>query len=125
MQTYYPLLKALHVTFVLLSLAGFIFRGVMMWRNSSWLSHPLTRRLPHINDSLLLLFGLLLLWNGPWSLAASGWLQLKLLLLLVYIGLGFLSLHRSRFSCRVRAMAWFSAIVVFLCMIGLAYYKPF
>ena len=96
-----------------------------MLRQSVLLSHPLVRRLPHINDSLLLLLGVTLLLVGPWSLAGSGWLQLKLLLLLIYIGLGFVALHRGRFSRGQRLLAWLSAVAIFLCMIGLAYYKPF
>lgn len=125
MSVYYPLLKHLHMLFALLSLAGFILRGAMMWRGSPLLRHPLTRILPHVNDTLLLLFGLLLLWFGPWVLASAGWLQLKLLLLLVYIGLGFIALHRGRFSRVQRISAWLAAVLVFAVMLWLARFKAF
>lgn len=123
MSAYYPLLKYLHMLFALLSLTGFVLRGAMMWRGSAWLGHPLTRTLPHVNDALLFLFGLLLLWLGPWSLASAGWLQLKLGLLLVYIGLGFIALRRGRFSRGQRLAAWFAAILVFTVMLWLARFK--
>lgn len=123
MSAYYPLLKQLHILFAVLSLSGFVLRGVMMWRGSALLRHPLTRTLPHVNDTLLLLFGLLLLWFGPWTLAGAGWLQLKLLLLLVYIGLGFVALHRGRFSREQRLSAWIAAVLVFAVMLWLARFK--
>lgn len=121
---WYLSIKYLHVTFALLSLAGFLLRGILMLRASALLSHPLTRRLPHVNDSLLFVLGLTLLWAGPWTLVSTGWLQLKLLCLLLYIGLGFVALHRGRFSRPVRGMAWFSAVAVFGVMLWLAHYKP-
>lgn len=124
MNGYYAEIRLLHIVFALLSLSGFILRGVLMLRGSSLLGHPLTRRIPHVNDTLLFVFGLVLLWTGPWSLAAAGWLQLKLALLLVYIGLGFIALHRGRFSKPQRLMAWSSALVIFSAMLWLAHYKP-
>ncbi|HEY9148270.1 MAG TPA: SirB2 family protein [Gammaproteobacteria bacterium] len=125
MSAYYPLLKHLHMLLALLSLAGVVLRGAMMWRGSPLLRHPLTRTLPHVNDTLLLLFGLMLLWFGPWVLASAGWLQLKLLLLLVYIGLGFIALHRGRFSRVQRISAWLAAVLVFAVMLWLARFKAF
>lgn len=122
---WYPTVKVFHVSFAVLSLSGFILRGMMMWSGSRWLSHPLVRRLPHVNDSLLFLLGLVLLWSGPWSLASAGWLQLKLLCLLFYIGLGFIALHRGRFSRGQRTTAWLAAVAVFLLMLWLAIFKPF
>lgn len=125
MNSYYAEIRLLHIVFALLSLSGFILRGVLMLRGSPLLEHPLTRRIPHVNDTLLFVFGLLLLWNGPWLLAEAGWLQLKLFLLLVYIGLGFIALHRGRFTRPQRLVAWTSALMVFSAMLGLAHYKPF
>lgn len=125
MQNYYPAIKLLHIGFALLSLSGFILRGILMLRGSPLLKHPLTRRIPHFNDTLLFLFGLVLLWTGPWSLAVAGWLQLKLVLLLVYIGLGFIALHRGRFSRSQRLTAWIAALLVFSMMLWLAHSKPF
>jgi uncharacterized membrane protein SirB2 len=122
--SWYPTIKYIHVALALLSLGGFVFRGVLMLRDSAGLSQPLVRRLPHINDTLLLSLGVLLLWRGPWSLATAGWLQLKLTLLLFYIGLGFIALHRGHFTRGQRLLAWVSAVSVFICMLGLAHYKP-
>jgi uncharacterized membrane protein SirB2 len=124
LQSYYSDIKTLHVLFAVLSLSGFLFRGLLMALRSPWLWHPLAKRLPHLNDSLLFVFGLLLLWQGPWSLLSSGWLQLKLLLLLLYIGLGFIALHRGAFTRGKRLFALGGAVSVFLLMLWLAHFKP-
>jgi len=117
------LIKQWHIAFALLSLSGFFLRGVLMLRDSSWLQHGLVRRLPHLIDSVLFLLGLTLLWAGPWSLAEAPWLQAKLGALLVYIGLGFVALHRGRFSRRTRIIAWCAALVVFAYMLAVAFSK--
>lgn len=122
--SWYPTIKYIHVALALLSLSGFLFRGVLMLRDSTGLFHPLVRRLPHINDTLLLSLGVVLLWRGPWSLTSAGWLQYKLILLLLYIGLGFIALHRGHFTKGQRLVAWLGAVAVFLCMLWLAHYKP-
>ncbi|MGM0594909.1 MAG: SirB2 family protein [Pseudomonadota bacterium] len=121
---YYSSVKWAHICFALLSLGGFLLRGGLMLRQSSWLGHPLVRNLPHLNDTLLLLAGVWLLWQGPWVLASSGWLQLKLGLLLLYIGLGFIALRRGRFTRPQRAVAWVAAVWVYLGMLWLAHSKP-
>ena len=51
----YYAIKHLHVTCVVLSAAGFLLRGLWMITGSALLQHRLTRVLPHVVDSLLLL----------------------------------------------------------------------
>jgi uncharacterized membrane protein SirB2 len=123
MSAYLPLLKQWHIAFALLSLGGFFLRGVLMWCRSPWLGRGVVRRLPHVIDSLLFTLGVTLLWFGPWSLATAVWLQAKLTALLLYIGLGFIALHRGRFSRRTRLFAWLAALVVFAYMLAVALTK--
>jgi uncharacterized membrane protein SirB2 len=123
MSAYLPLIKQWHIVFALLSLSGFIARGVVMLRAPALLQGRTLRRLPHLIDSLLFGLGLTLLWFGPWSLATAPWLQAKLSALLLYIGLGFIALHRGRFARRTRAVAWLAAIVVFAYMLAVAHGK--
>lgn len=118
----YPILKHLHLLFVVLSLTGFIVRGLLMMLESHWLNRRWMRTVPHFNDTLLLVFGLLLLHYGPWTLQHP-WLQLKLGLLLVYIGLGFVALRRGRVGRAARINAWWLGVMVYLYMMSLAYYK--
>jgi len=123
MPAYLPIIKQWHIAFALMSLSGFFLRGVLMWRQSPWMQHVLIRRLPHVVDSMLFLLGLILLWLGPWTLSQASWLQAKLSALLVYIGLGFIALHRGQFSPRTRIIAWFAALLVFAYILTVAITK--
>lgn len=119
----YPIIKQWHVAFALLSLTGFVSRGLLMLYSPSLLQQSWIKRLPHVIDSGLFLLGLALLWLGPWSLWNAPWLQAKLLALLVYIGLGFVALRRGQFARRTRLLAWLAALVVFAWMLWLAHTK--
>lgn len=123
MNAYLPMIKQWHIAFALLSLSGFVLRGVLMLRASHLLHSAWSRRLPHVIDTGLFSLGLVLLWLGPWSLSSAPWLQLKLSALLVYIGLGFIALHRGRFARSTRLLAWLAAIAVFVLMLILAHTK--
>ena len=123
MDSYLPIIKQWHIAFALLSLSGFVLRGVLMLRAPQSLQHPLLKRLPHVIDSLLFALGVTLLWFGPWSLSTATWLQAKLSALLLYIGLGFVALHRGRFSRRTRLVAWLAALMVFAYMLAAAHWK--
>lgn len=116
----YLLIKQWHFAFALFSLSGFALRGILMLRAPQLLQVAWIRRLPHVIDSGLFLLGLTLLWLGPWSLSNSPWLQMKLVALLLYISLGFIALHRGRFSRRTSLLAWLTALGVFFWMLTLA-----
>ena len=122
MSSYLPLFKQLHLLFVLLSLAGFVLRGLLLLLESSLLYRRWMRTWPHIIDTLLLIFGLLLLYYGPWSMNHL-WLQIKMVLLLVYIGLGVVALRPGRIGRITRVNAWWLGVVVFLYMMALAHFK--
>ncbi len=115
----YPLLKHLHVTCVALTAGGFLLRGVWMLRGNALLQHPLTRVLPHINDTLLLAAGLglmLLLRQYPF---VDGWLTAKLLALLAYILLGTVALKRGR-TPQSRVAAFGGAVLSLLYLVAVA-----
>jgi len=54
----YIAVKYVHVISVVLSLAGFFLRGILMLRDSSLLRMRWVRVLPHINDTVLLIAAL-------------------------------------------------------------------
>lgn len=92
----YLALKHLHVTCVVLSGFGFAVRGFWMLCNSPWLSHRLTRRLPHVVDTLLLASALSLAWMSGQYPFVFDWLTAKFFGLLAYIVFGSLALKRGR-----------------------------
>ena len=115
----YPLLKHLHVTCVALTAGGFLLRGGWMLRGSPLLQHPLSRVLPHVNDTLLLGAGIgltLLLRQYPF---VNGWLTAKLLALLAYIVLGTIALKRGR-TKGIRIAAFGGALLTLGYLVGVA-----
>ena len=51
----YLLLKYIHIATVIISISGFIVRGIWMMQSSSMLQRRWVKIAPHINDTVLLL----------------------------------------------------------------------
>ena len=118
----YLLVKQVHVTCVLLSGLGFLLRVVWMLRGSPWLRHPLTRILPHINDTLLLTAAVMLaVMSGQYPFVVP-WLTAKVLALLLYIVLGSLALKEGR-SRRQRLVCGLLALLTFAYIVSVAYLR--
>ena len=80
--------------------------------------------LPHINDSMLLFTGMLMMQIVPWQpFGASKWLGVKLLLVLTYIFVGAFCLRATP-----RSGKWFglygAGMLIVLTIIYLAHWKP-
>ena len=108
----YLLLKYLHVATVIISISGFVLRGIWMITCSPILQQRWAKIAPHINDTVLLLsaFALVVItaqYPGP-----QAWLNAKIIALVVYIGLGFVAL-KPKYSMPVRILAWCSALFMF------------
>jgi uncharacterized membrane protein SirB2 len=80
-----------------------------MLRRSPLLDHPLTRVLPHVNDSLLLFAAVGMAWIAHLSPLHHAWLMAKLVGLLAYIVLGSIALRRGR-TRGIRALAFAGAL---------------
>lgn len=107
-----PFIKPLHVSTVMLSFTGFLVRA--WWRGFApeRLERAWVRRLPHVNDSVLLASGLVLAVYGQVSPLEQPWLAAKLSALMLYIMLGSVALRRGRTS-RTRLAALVAAGAVF------------
>jgi uncharacterized membrane protein SirB2 len=116
---HYFLIKHLHMTTAGLSLAFFILRAWWSVRESPLLRQRWVKVVPHINDTLLLLFGVLLMVMLSMWPQHHAWLAAKILALLVYIGLGTVAIKRGR-TRRVRGAAALAAVAMFLYMLGAA-----
>jgi len=82
---FYYAIKNLHITCVVLSAAGFLLRGLWMMTGNPLLQHRLTRILPHLVDTTLLLSAItltVLIQQYPF---VAGWATAKILGLIVYI----------------------------------------
>jgi uncharacterized membrane protein SirB2 len=115
----YPLALALHLCLVIASVGLFAARALGVQLKHAWPMAPLWRRLSMGIDS-----GLLLAGASLWALLQLNplrdhWLGVKLVLLLLYIGLGTLALKRAR-SQGAKAVCALAALATVGFMAGIA-----
>jgi uncharacterized membrane protein SirB2 len=106
------LLKYLHVTCVVLSISGFVVRGVWMMRESPWLQKKWARVAPHIIDTILLGSAILLAMQTRQYPFVQGWLTAKVLALIAYVVVGAIGLKYGR-TKKIRVSAWLVAVAIF------------
>lgn len=116
------IIKNIHVACAVISICGFVLRGIWMARSSGLLHNRWIKRLPHVVDSLLLLTAFIMLYQLQMNPFAHPWLATKIVLLLVYILLGMVALHWGP-SRNSRVVAWLLAIMVFMFMVSVAIAK--
>lgn len=111
----YYWVKQVHVGSVFLSFGLFLLRGAWLLSGRELPAHILARTLPHAVDTVLLTSALWLttiIQQFPFS---NGWLTVKVLCLLAYVGLGHIALRRARTPAgRGIALAAASAVFLFI-----------
>lgn len=117
--TAYLVAKSIHVGCVIVSLAGFAARGLLMLVGSHWLSARFVRVAPHVIDTLLLASALWLAWLLGQYPFVDAWLTAKVLGLLAYIGFGTLALRRGR-TRGVRVAALLGALAAAAYVVAVA-----
>lgn len=105
-------LKTLHLTCVVITLCGFLLRGLWMISGSDLLHRRWVRIAPHVVDSALLASGIALAVSLRWYPVPPAWLGAKLVGLVTYIVLGSIALKRGR-TALVRVTALVLAVTVF------------
>lgn len=118
----YLALKQLHRVCAVLSIAGFAARWAASLAMQAWVRGRLARTLPHVVDTALLLSALAMAFGAAIVPTDAPWLATKIVLLLVYIGLGMvaLSVRRSRGT---RLLAGVAALLVFGHIVAVAWVK--
>ncbi|MCE9682317.1 SirB2 family protein [Halomonas alkalisoli] len=119
---HYFLIKHLHMTTAGLSLAFFILRAWWSVREAPILQRRWVKVVPHVNDTLLLTFGILLMVMLSMWPQHHPWLAAKILALLGYIVLGTVAIKRGR-TPLARGVAAMAAVFTFLYMLGTAMFK--
>jgi len=100
----------IHLTFILLSIFSFVGRVILSETHPILLKQPIFKIAPHVIDSLLLLSGIILVFQGSWLSGENAWLVGKIMGLLGYIGLGVITLRirgTNRWLAFASAMACF------------------
>ncbi len=118
-MVWYPLLKHLHVAFVVMSAAGFTLRGIWMLRDSRWLDRRWVKIVPHVNDTLLLAAAIGLSVVREQYPFVHDWVTAKVIGLLAYIGFGMFALRRGH-SKTLRAAFWLAALASFAYIVSVA-----
>ena len=119
----YNFLRQLHISCAAISIALFALRWTLDCSGRSWRQWRWLRIAPHANDTVLLTAAIgLAAWSHqyPWQLP---WLGAKVLLLLLYIGLGKRALRPA--LPRTIRMAWgLAALTTASCIVLLAVQRP-
>jgi len=116
---HYADIRLLHVSCAALSGALFTFRGILRINDSRWANHRALRLTSYVIDTTLLAAAILLTFIVGQYPLVDAWLTTKVLLLIVYIGLGLLTLRVARTPIG-RAAALLSALLVFGAIVGVA-----
>ncbi|MEF8834081.1 MAG: SirB2 family protein [Halofilum sp. (in: g-proteobacteria)] len=115
-------LRHLHFLMAGLSMLGFLLRGLWAWLTPGLLARKPVKILPHVIDTLLLASAIALLFAYGWNPFAQAWLVAKIVLLIVYIGLGLVAL-KPWYGASVRVPAFFAAVAVFAWIVAIALSK--
>ncbi|MFT5674247.1 MAG: putative membrane protein SirB2 [Paraglaciecola sp.] len=89
----YFLVKIFHIICVIVSLSGFVMRGILKLTDSKIVHNKLVKVLPHVVDTLLLISAItLVVISGmyPWLVS---WVGVKLVALVAYIIVGSIFMH--------------------------------
>lgn len=113
------MVKIIHIVTAILSISGFILRGVWMIRESGLLKNIWVRVLPHVNDTLLLITAVILAVTSGSYPFQQGWLTAKVSALFLYIFLGIMA-FRSRSEKKRKVILWIAAILVFFYIVAVA-----
>jgi uncharacterized membrane protein SirB2 len=109
MTEYYLTLRHVHIACAILTIALFGFRGLLMIGESPLLGRRLLRILPIAVDTVLLTTAVMLTAVIHQYPFATGWLSMKVALLVVYIVLGSVALRRGR-TRAIRITAFVAAL---------------
>lgn len=115
----YEVIKFVHVLTAILSIGGFILRGIWMINLSTKLQNNWVKVAPHINDTILLLSAIFLVVLSAQYPGPIAWLNAKIVALVVYIILGTIALKRGS-TKTIRTVAWCLAVLVFIYIFAVA-----
>lgn len=119
---HYSSILTVHVTCVSLSGTLFTCRGVLRLAKSRLANVASLRWASHVIDTALLAAALLLMPIVHQYPFVNAWLTAKVLMLIAYVVLGSLALHRAR-TQHGRALAFALALLTFAAIVGAAVTK--
>jgi len=116
------ILKSIHVICAYATGLGFLFRGILILNHSSIAGHKLSRVLPHVIDTCLLLSGLTMLYLWSISPLEHQWLLAKIVALFIYILFGLLMIRWGTNSRR-QWIGLLGGLLTYIYIVGAAHGK--
>ena len=124
MESLYIPIKHTHVFLITLSIILFNIKFWLKFMQPQKPLHLLWRIVPHINDSILLFTGMMMMVIAKWApFGASKWLGVKLCLVVTYMVCGIFAI-RSPGRTTKAWIAYGAAMFVVACVVYLARFKP-
>ncbi|MCB1648832.1 MAG: SirB2 family protein [Pseudomonadales bacterium] len=115
----YTLIKIIHMSCAMISVLGFLARGILKINESALVEKKLVKVLPHIIDTVLLVSAItLVVMSGqyPW---VAPWVGAKIVALFVYIGLGVVVMRTAKTrQARIIAFALALATAAYIFMVA-------
>jgi len=121
-MTFYEFVKYIHVTAIILSISGFIFRVVLKLTDSPYQTKYWFKKLPHKVDTILLASALTMVYILGVNPFTTFWIAEKIIGLLIYIMLGMVALRWGK-TKNIKITAAGLAIMVFSYIVYVAHYK--
>lgn len=118
----YTTLKIIHVTCAILSISGFVLRGMVKLKAPHKLNKKWIKVVPHIVDATLLVSAIILVLLTMQYPGWFNWISAKLVALVIYIGLGMLTLRFGKRPGHI-LMAFLAALVCYTYILGVALNK--
>ena len=112
----------IHVATALASIAGFIFRGILIFNNLDMARQKWLKITPHIVDTVLIISAITLFIESGLDLLQTQWLIAKIIALIAYIALGLVAFRFGK-TLAFRLIAWCGAIAVFCYILAVAVTK--
>lgn len=118
-EIFYPEIRVVHVTAVIASGLLFLLRGLAVQWGARWPMATPLRLTSYVIDTVLLTAALMLVSILRQYPFVNGWLTAKVVLLVVYVGLGTFALKRGA-TPRIRLACLVAALGVYLCIASIA-----
>ena len=115
----FMLLKHIHVSCAVISIALFFLRGIWSFSGSPIMRQRWVKIVPHFVDTALLVSALALAYTIDQYPFLDGWLTAKFFGLVLFILLGTIALKYGK-TKTVRVSAWFAALAVFVYIVLVA-----
>lgn len=112
----YSALKHSHAGLAYLTIILFVIRFLLFSVSPKWRANKILKIVPHIIDTLLLVFALMMVFSSAFGLS-HGWLAAKTIGLIVYIGFGVVAIRKAN------KPAFAGALVTYAYVFGVAKYK--